>query len=65
MLGRDYDGLRFGAGKRDHCVRTDRKREVGRPLGLRGVHDAVNVDCAITVEPAGKRFSDILGPHEF
>ncbi len=30
-----------------------------------GMHEAVNLDCAIAVEPARKRLCDVFGSHEF
>ena len=65
MLGRDDHGLCFAVSQRRHCAGVDRQRKIGSALGPRRMHHAVNLDCAIAVEPARKRFSDVLGPHEF
>ena len=65
MFGRNHHRLRLAARKRRDRIRADGEREVGRPFGPRGMHEAVNLDCAVAVEPARKRLCDVFGSHEF
>ena len=65
MLGRNHHRLRLAMRQRRNGIRADRKRKIRRPFGPRGMHEAVDLDCAVAVEPARKRLCDVFGPHEF
>ena len=65
MFGRNHHRLRLAARKRGNRIRADGERKVGRPFSPRGMHEAVNLDRAIAVEPARKRLCDVFGSHEF
>ena len=39
---------------------ADGERKVERPFSSRGMHEAVNLDRAIAVEPARKRLCDVF-----
>ena len=65
MFGRNDHRLRLATRERRNRIRTDGEREVGRPFSPRGMHEAVNLDCAVAVEPARKRLCDVFGSHEF
>ena len=64
-LGRNQDRLRLAARKRRGGVRAEGKRQVGRPVGARRMHQAVDLDCAIAFEPSRERLCDVLDTHEF
>ena len=65
MFGRNHHRLRLAPRKCRDRIRANGERKVGRPLRPRGVHKAVNLDCAVAVEPARKRLCDVFGSHEF
>ena len=64
VIGRHHHRLRLAVRKRRGRIRADGEREVGRPFGSRGMHQAVDLDCAVAVEPARKRLCNVLDPHE-
>ena len=65
MIGRNDHRLRLAARERGNRICADCEREVGRPLCQRGVHETVNLDRTVAVEPACKRLCNVFDLHEF